>query len=183
MSRLAKKPLEIPEKVEVKKEGNCVIVKGPLGTLQQEIDPDIEVKIEDSKIWVKRPTDQKRHKALQGLYWSLIRNMLIGVTKGYEKQLELVGIGYRAKVDKLGLHLFLGFSHNILFVPPPEIKIETKYEKGGNPTVIVKGIDKQLVGQVAAYIRSLRPPEPYKGKGIRYVGEYIRRKEGKAARK
>jgi large subunit ribosomal protein L6 len=160
---------------------NVVTVKGPLGEWSQKIDPDITVEIKDGIIRVLRPTDQKRHKAMHGLYRSLINNMVEGVSKGFEIKLELVGVGFRAEANGQMLDLYLGYSHNFMIELPQEIKVEAKTERRSNPIVTLKSYDKQLLGHVAAKIRSLRKPEPYKGKGIRYVGEQIRRKAGKAA--
>lgn len=181
MSRIGKLPIQIPEGVTVEYRDNVVTVKGPLGELTQKIDPDISVEIKDREIRVLRPTDQKRHKAMHGLYRSLVNNMVIGVSKGYEIKLELVGVGYRAEAHDQLLDLYLGYSHNFVIELPQEIKGEAKTERRSNPIVTLKSYDKQLLGHVAAKIRSLRKPEPYKGKGIRYVGEQIRRKAGKAA--
>lgn len=182
MSRIGKAPIELPEKVEItSSKGNLVTVKGPKGELQQQFDPDITVKVVDGEAILERPTEQKRHKSLHGMYRSILENMVEGVTNGWRKELELVGVGYRASNTGNLLELNLGYSHPILFAIPEEVKLETKSEKGKNPLVILESNDRQLVGQVAAKIRSFRKPEPYKGKGIRYVGEYIRRKAGKAA--
>ncbi|GIV34173.1 MAG: 50S ribosomal protein L6 [Chitinophagales bacterium] len=182
MSRIGKLPIKIPQGVEVKVEaGNRVVVKGPKGELSEKIHPDITVKIENGSIIVQRPTDQKRHKAMHGLYRSLINNMIIGVSKGYEKKLELVGVGYRAAAKGQNLELSVGYSHPVVVQLPKEIKVSATQEKGQNPLVTLQSIDKQLLGEVAAKIRSIRPPEPYKGKGIKYEGEYIRRKAGKTA--
>jgi len=181
MSRIGKLPITIPEGVTVDYRDNVVTVKGPLGELSQKIDPDIKVEIKDGIIRVLRPTDQKRHKAMHGLYRSLINNMVEGVSKGFEIKLELVGVGFRAEATGQLLDLYLGYSHNFMIELPPEIKVEAKTERRSNPIVTLRSYDKQLLGHVAAKIRSLRKPEPYKGKGIRYVGEQIRRKAGKAA--
>jgi len=181
MSRIGKLPITIPEGVTVEYRDNVVTVKGPLGELSQNIDPDINVEIKDGIIRVLRPTDQKRHKAMHGLYRSLINNMVEGVSKGFEIKLELVGVGFRAEANGQMLDLYLGYSHNFMIELPQEIKVEAKTERRSNPIVTLKSYDKQLLGHVAAKIRSLRKPEPYKGKGIRYVGEQIRRKAGKAA--
>jgi len=158
-----------------------VTVTGPKGTLTLQVDPDITVEVADKTVRVLRPTEQKRHRAMHGLYRALIQNMVTGVTEGYRKELEIIGIGFRASMSGNMLELALGYSHPIYFVPPEGIKLSVRSERGSNPIVIVEGIDKQLVGEVAAKIRALRPPEPYKGKGIRYVGEYVRRKAGKTA--
>ncbi len=181
MSRIGKLPIQIPEGVTVEYRDHVVTVKGPLGEMTQKIDPDISVEIKDGEIRVTRPTDQKRHKSMHGLYRSLINNMVTGVSKGFEIQLELVGVGYRAEANGQLLDLYLGYSHNFVIELPEEIKVEAKTERRSNPIVTLKSYDKQLLGHVAAKIRSLRKPEPYKGKGIRYVGEQIRRKAGKAA--
>lgn len=184
MSRVGKSPISIPSGVtfSVSKD-NLVTVKGPKGELSQQVDADITVAEEDGIILVTRPTEQKRHKALHGLYRALINNMVVGVTEGYKLQQELVGVGYRASNQGNTLDLVLGYSHHIVFALPPEIKVATTSEKGKNPTIILESIDKQLLGQVAAKIRSLRAPEPYKGKGIKFVGEQLRRKAGKSASK
>ena len=184
MSRIGKAPISIPSGVEINvSKGNLVSVKGPKGALTEQIDPDLTVEIEDGQLNVKRPTEQKRHRAMHGLYRALIYNMVEGVTSGYSKELELVGVGYRASNKGQLLELSLGYSHPIMFALPDEVKLETKSEKGQNPKIILTSIDKQLIGQIAAKIRAFRKPEPYKGKGIRFVGEEIRRKVGKAAGK
>ena len=183
MSRIGKLPITVPTGVEINVKGTEVIVKGKLGTLAQTIDPDIQVKIENGIIEVTRPTDQKRHRALHGLYRSLIANMVKGVSEGYKTEQELVGVGYRATNKGQLLELSLGYSHNVLFELPTEIKVTTASEKGKNPTITLESSDKQLIGMVAAKIRSLRKPEPYKGKGIKFVGEILRRKAGKSASK
>ncbi|GAB5557288.1 MAG: 50S ribosomal protein L6 [Schleiferiaceae bacterium] len=183
MSRIGKAPISIPEGVTVTIDGNMVSVKGKLGELSQEINPDITVKQEEGVVTVERPSDSKPHRAMHGLYRSLINNMVDGVNTGFRKELELVGVGYRASNQGQLLDLSVGYSHNILFEIPKEIKVETKMEKGKNPLVFLTSHDKQLLGMVAAKIRSFRKPEPYKGKGIRFVGEYIRRKAGKSAAK
>lgn len=184
MSRIGKLPISIPSGVSIEVDkSNRVKVKGPKGELSQKIDPDIEVKVEGSEIQVSRPTDQKRHKAMHGLYRTLINNMVEGVSKGYEKNMEVVGVGYKAESTGKVLELSLGFSHPIVMVLPEEISVETESKRGQAPKIKLTSIDKQLLGQVAAKIRSLRPPEPYKGKGIRFAGELIRRKAGKAGGK
>jgi large subunit ribosomal protein L6 len=184
MSRIGKAPITIPQGVEISiSPDNLVTVKGPKGQLEQVVDKDITVKVEDGRLTLERPTDQKRHKALHGLYRSLINNMVVGVTNGYRIEQELVGVGYRATNQGQVLDLVLGYSHHYVFQLPNEIKVKTTAEKGQNPMIILEGIDKQLIGQVAAKIRSLRAPEPYKGKGIRFVGEQLRRKAGKSAAK
>lgn len=183
MSRIGKLPITLPSGVEVSVAGTTVTVKGKKGTLTQTVDADITVKVADGKIEVTRPTDQKRHRALHGLYRSLIANMVHGVSEGYKTEQELVGVGYRASNKGQSLELSLGYSHNVQFELPVEIKVTTTSEKGQNPKVILESADKQLIGQVAAKIRSLRKPEPYKGKGIKFTGEILRRKAGKAAGK
>lgn len=184
MSRIGNKPILVPEGVTVDiSNENLITVKGPKGELQQQVDKDIEVKLEDGEVNLSRPTEQKRHKALHGLYRSLVNNMVVGVKEGYKRELELVGVGYKASAQGNLLELSLGYSHSIFFAIPEELKLTTETLKGKNPTVTLEGIDKQLVGQVAAKIRSLRKVEPYKGKGIRFVGEHVRRKAGKTAAK
>ena len=184
MSRIGKKPVDIPAgvSINVNKE-NLVTVKGPKGELTQLIDRDIKVEVKDSNVEFLRPTDQIRHRAMHGLYRSLISNMVKGVTEGYTKQLELVGVGYKAASQGNILDLSLGYSHNILLEIPKELKITTAQEKGKNPMITLESIDKQLLGQVCAKIRSLRKPEPYKGKGVKFAGEVLRRKAGKSAGK
>lgn len=184
MSRVGKKPIKIDDKVNVTIEkDNVITVKGPKGTLSEQLDRDITVEVKDGEVIINRPTDQIRHKALHGLYRSLINNMIVGVTEGYKIQLDLVGVGYRAAVTGQELDMSLGYSHNIIIQLPQEVKGSAETLKGQPPRVTLESIDKQLVGQVAAKVRSLRKPEPYKGKGVRYVGEYIRRKAGKTAGK
>ena len=184
MSRIGKKIITLPAGVSVEvSAGNLVTVKGPKGTLSQQIDVDIEVSIEENVLTVKRPTEQKRHKAMHGLYRSLINNMVVGVSEGFKKNLEIIGVGYKATNQGNILELSLGFSHSIFMSVPSEISVVTAMEKGKNPMVSLEGIDKQLIGQVAAKIKSLRPVEPYKGKGVRFVGELVRRKAGKAGGK
>jgi|JI10StandDraft_1071094.scaffolds.fasta_scaffold32285_6 large subunit ribosomal protein L6 len=183
MSRIGKLPITVPAGVEVNITGAKISVKGKLGSLSETIDPDMIVKLEDGVINVSRPTDQKRHRALHGLYRSLIANMVTGVSEGYKTEQELVGVGYRATNKGQLLELALGYSHNVVFELPNEIKITTTSEKGQNPKVILESSDKQLIGMVAAKIRSLRKPEPYKGKGIKFAGEILRRKAGKSASK
>jgi large subunit ribosomal protein L6 len=158
-----------------------VSVKGPLGELSQKVDPDITINLEGDSVVLTRPTEQKRHRSMHGLYRSLISNMVIGVSKGWEIQQELIGVGYKAEAKGQVLELSLGFSHDIHVLLPVEVKVEAKTERRGNPTITLRSIDKQLIGSVAAKIRSLRKPEPYKGKGIKFVGEVIRRKAGKSA--
>src|ERR1700741_2363849 len=183
MSRIGKLPIAIPAGVEVNVSGSTVTVKGKKGNLTQDIDADITVKVEDGKVLVTRTTEQKRHRALHGLYRSLIANMIKGVSEGYKTEQELVGVGYRASNKGQSLELALGYSHNVLFELPVEIKITTASEKGQNPKITLESSDKPLLGMVAAKIRSLRKPEPYKGKGIKFVGEILRRKAGKSASK
>lgn len=183
MSRIGFKVIEIPSNVTINVAKNKVSVKGPKGELHQEIDPDFTIKQENNELTVVRPTEQKRHKALHGLYRALIANMVEGVSKGFKHQLELVGVGYKANAQSNVLELSLGYSHNIFLAVPSEIKVQAQQEKGQNPTIILEGIDKQLIGQVAAKIKSLRKVEPYKGKGVRFTGEFVRRKAGKAAAK
>lgn len=184
MSRIGKAPIALPKGVEVSvSKNNLVTVKGPKGSLKQQIDLDLTIEIEGDTLTVQRPTDQKRHKTVHGLYRSLINNMITGVSTGFKADIELVGVGYRAANTGRLLELTLGFSHPILFMLPDEINLETKQDKGGNPTIIMECIDKQLLGQVSAKIRSFRKPEPYKGKGARFVGEVVRRKLGKTGAK
>jgi large subunit ribosomal protein L6 len=183
MSRIGKQPVSIPSGVTFNFANHKVSVKGPKGELHQAIDPDFKIKQEDGSVLVERPTEQKRHKAMHGLYRALIANMVEGVSKGYKHQLELVGVGYKATAQSNVLELSLGYSHNVFLAVPSEVKVVAVQEKGQNPTIILEGIDKQLIGQIAAKIKSLRKVEPYKGKGIRFTGEYVRRKAGKAAAK
>jgi len=184
MSRIGKAPISLPQGVEISvSKSNLVTVKGPKGELYQQVDPDLSIEIEDGVLEVKRPTEQQRHRAAHGLYRSLINNMVIGVTEGYKKQLELVGVGYRTSNTGNLLEILVGYSHPIIFYVPDEIKVETAMEKGKNPMITLEGIDKQLIGQIAAKIRAFRKPEPYKGKGIKYAGEELRRKAGKTAAK
>ena len=183
MSRIGKAPIALPTGVEVKVNNGLVTVKGAKGELTQKVDIDINVAVEAGNVVVTRPTDQKRHKALHGLYRSLIANMVKGVSEGYKTEQELVGVGYRASNKGQMLELSLGFSHNVNFELPKEIKVTTTTEKGQNPKIVLESADKQLIGMVAAKIRSLRKPEPYKGKGIKFTGEQLRRKAGKSASK
>ncbi len=184
MSRIGKKPVALPKGVTVAVgKDNLVSVKGPKGELHQAIDRDITVEIKDTEILISRNTDQIRHRAMHGLYRSLVANLVKGVTDGYKKNLELVGVGYKASNQGNILDLSLGYSHNIVFEVPKEIKVATETLKGQNPKISLEGIDKQLLGQVAAKLRSLRKPEPYKGKGVKYSDEVVRRKAGKAAGK
>lgn len=181
MSRIGKLPIVLPEKVTVDVTGTRVTVKGPLGQLFQEIHPDIIVKLDGDHLIVERPSEQKEHKSMHGLYRSLINNMVVGVSQGFTVQQELVGVGYRAEAKGQLLEMSLGYSHDFVFELPDEIKVETKTERRSNPIITLTSIDKQLLGQVAAKIRSLRKPEPYKGKGIKFVGEQLRKKAGKSA--
>lgn len=184
MSRIGKKPINIPSGVTVDVSAHgTVTVKGPKGTLTQDVNPDIQVKVDGNEIVVSRPTESKRHKSLHGLYRSLINNMVIGVSTGYKKDLELVGVGYKASNQGQVLELSLGYSHSIFMALPNEISLKTETPKGKNPLITLEGIDKELIGQVAAKIKSLRKVEPYKGKGVRFVGEQVRRKAGKTAGK
>ena len=182
MSRIGKEPISVPAGVEIKiSDKNVVTVKGPKGELMQQVDPDLIIKQEDGQIVVERPTDQKRHRAVHGLFRSLISNMVVGVSDGYVKELELVGVGYRANNTGQLLELTVGYSHPIMFALPDEVKVEAVMEKGKNPIIRLESHDKQLIGQIAAKIRAFRKPEPYKGKGIKFVGEELRRKAGKTA--
>ena len=183
MSRIGKKPITIPAGVTVSVKDAVVTVKGPKGTLTQEVDRDIIVEVVADEVIVKRPTEQIRHRAMHGLYRSLISNLVKGVTEGYKKELDLVGVGFKAANTGNILDLALGYSHNIIFEIPKELTISTTTEKGQNPKIFLESADKQLIGQVAAKIRGLRKPEPYKGKGVRYSDEVVRRKAGKAAGK
>ena len=184
MSRIGKKPINLPEGVSVDvATDNVVTVKGPKGELSQAVNPEMKIAVDDGVLTVERPTDQKRHKSLHGLYRALINNMVEGVNSGYEKKLELVGVGYKASVSNNVLELNLGYSHNIYLAVPTEVKVTAETQKGKNPIVTLQSIDKELIGQVAAKIRSLRKVEPYKGKGVRFVGEQVRRKAGKTAAK
>jgi len=179
MSRVGKKPIELPEKVEIAIRGSSVTVKGPKGDLERSFHPDMEIKMEDGTLLVERPTDQRHHRALHGLTRALLANMVHGVSEGFSKGLEIVGTGYRAEMQGENLILYLGHSHPIEFRAPEGISFDVP--RGGR-SVTVQGIDKELVGEIAARIRRQRPPEPYKGKGVRYEGEYVRRKAGKAGR-
>jgi len=182
MSRIGNAPIEMPQGVEITvSDSNVVSVKGPKGELKQQVDPDLTVKMDDGIIVVSRPTDQQRHRAAHGLYRALIANMVTGVSEGFVRELELVGVGYR--VSNMGnlVELTIGYSHPVMIYVPDEIQVETKMEKGQNPSIRLESNDKQLVGQIAAKIRSLRKPEPYKGKGIKYKDEILRRKAGKTA--
>ena len=184
MSRIGKQPIAVPTGVTITVgKGNLLTVKGPKGELKQEIDRDIAIEVKDNQVVFTRPTDQIRHRALHGLSRALVDNMVTGVTEGFKKNLELVGVGFKASNQGNLLDLSLGFSHNIVFEVPRELSVKTAQEKGDTPKIFLEGIDKQLLGQVAAKLRGLRKPEPYKGKGVKYVGEVVRRKAGKAAGK
>ena len=184
MSRIGKAPIDIPQGVSIDvSKSNLVTVKGPKGELFQQVDPDLNLDIEDGTLTVKRPTDSKRHRSMHGLYRSLINNMVVGVKEGYTLELEVIGVGYRAENKGQLLILTVGYSHPIYFVIPDEVTVTATTEKGKPPVVKLESMDKQLVGQVAAKIRAFRKPEPYKGKGIRFKGEEIRRKAGKTASK
>lgn len=182
MSRIGKAPITLPTNVKVEiSKGNLVTVKGPKGQLVQQVNPDLTIKIEDNELIIERPTEQQRHRAEHGLYRSLINNMVTGVTSGFKKELELVGVGYRASNTGQLLELILGYSHPIYFYLPEEVKVSTDTPKGKSPVVTLESNDKQLLGQVAAKIRAFRKPEPYKGKGVRFLDEEVRRKAGKTA--
>lgn len=182
MSRIGKKPVNLPQGVTVKVgSDNVVSVKGPLGELKQEVDPDITVTVEGNEVVLSRPTEHKRHRSMHGLYRSLINNMVIGVSEGWTIQQVLIGVGYRAEANGQMLVMSLGYSHDIHFQLPKEVTVEAKTERRSSPIITLKSADKQLLGVVAAKIRSLRKPEPYKGKGILFVGEEVRRKSGKSA--
>ena len=184
MSRIGKKPVVLPSGITVTVgSDNIVTVKGPKGELKQAVDRDIKIEVKDNQVHISRTTDKIRHRALHGLYRSLLSNMVKGVAEGYKRQLELIGVGFKASNQGNLLDLALGYSHNIVFEIPKELKLATAQEKGENPKIMLEGYDKQLIGQVAAKIRGLRKPEPYKGKGIRYTGEIVRKKAGKAAGK
>jgi len=182
MSRIGKLPVNLPKGVTVSvSDTNMVRVKGPLGELTQAVDSDLKVEVVENEVILSRPSESKNHKSLHGLYRALIHNMVVGVSEGYKKELELVGVGYRAEAKGQNLEMSLGFSHEVILQLPNEVKVETKTERRANPIITLTCIDKQLIGHVAAKIRSLRPPEPYKGKGIKFVGEQLRRKAGKSA--
>lgn len=184
MSRIGNKVINIPTGVTVDVTAHGVVtVKGPKGTLMQDVNPDINVKVENNEIVVTRPTDSKRHKSFHGLYRSLINNMVIGVSEGYKRDLELVGVGFKASNQGQILELNLGYSHSIFFALPNEVSLKTETAKGKNPIISLESNDKELIGQIAAKIRGLRKVEPYKGKGVRFVGEQVRRKAGKTAGK
>lgn len=182
MSRIGKKPVNLPKGVTVTVgSDNVVSVKGPLGELSQAVDPDISVKVEGDSVVLTRPTDHKRHRSLHGLYRALINNMAVGVSTGWTIQQELVGVGFKAEAKGQVLEMNLGYSHDIHFMLPKEVSVEAKTERRSNPIITLKSADKQLIGVIAAKIRSLRKPEPYKGKGVKFVGEVIRKKSGKTA--
>lgn len=182
MSRIGKQPVPIAKGVTVNvSKGNMVTVKGTKGELSLQVDPNLTLDVSDSEIIVNRPSDDKRFRAMHGLYRSLINNLVVGVSEGFKKELEIIGVGYRASINGNILELALGYSHPFFFLPPEGISIEVDTKSSKNPRIIITGADKQLVGQVAAKIRSLRSPEPYKGKGVRYLGEQVRKKAGKSA--
>lgn len=182
MSRVGKSPIPVSKQVTVNiGSNNMVTVKGPKGEQSLQVDLDITLNLEDGELVLSRPTEQKRHKAMHGLYRSLLHNMVVGVTEGFKKELEVIGVGFRATMQNGVLELALGYSHPIYFVAPEGIEINVDTKRSKNAFIIVEGVDKQMVGQVAAKIRSLRPPEPYKGKGVRYSDEFVRRKAGKTA--
>jgi len=182
MSRIGKLPVNLPKGVTVTiSDDNVVSAKGPLGALTLLVDKDLKVEVVGNEVILSRPSESKNHKSLHGLYRVLIHNMVVGVSEGYKKELELVGVGYRAEAKGQNLEMSLGFSHEVILQLPDEVKVETKTERRSNPIITLTCIDKQLIGHVAAKIRSLRPPEPYKGKGIKFVGEQLRRKAGKSA--
>jgi large subunit ribosomal protein L6 len=179
MSRIGRMPITVTQGVTVDVKKNTVVVKGPKGELSRTFDPDIQIRLEDNQLVVQRPTDQRRHRALHGLTRALLNNMVVGVSRGFTRRLEIVGVGYRAELQGKNLVLHVGYSHPVVVEPPPGISFEV--EKGYR-SLTVSGIDKELVGEMAARVRRVRPPEPYKGKGIRYEGEYVRRKAGKAGK-
>ena len=182
MSRIGKLPVNLPKGVTVEiSDTNLVSVKGPLGVLTQAVDNELKVEVVGNEVILSRPSETKTHKSLHGLYRALIHNMVVGVSEGYKKELEMVGVGYRAEAKGQNLEMSLGFSHEVILELPKEVKVETRTERRANPIITLTCIDKQLIGHVAAKIRSLRPPEPYKGKGIKFVGEQLRRKAGKSA--
>ncbi|MCS6819402.1 MAG: 50S ribosomal protein L6 [Chitinophagales bacterium] len=184
MSRVGKQPIELPKNVSVEiGNNNFIKIKGPKGELVRQFDPDISIEVKEGKLTVSRPTDQKRHKALHGTYRAILNNMVKGVSEGFQKQMEMVGVGYRAEVNKQILTLQVGYSHPVVVLLPDEIKASAKQDKGQNPIITLESHDKELLGLVAAKIRSVRKPEPYKGKGIKFVGEVLRRKAGKSASK
>ncbi len=182
MSRIGKLPIPLADGVSINKDaGNLISVKGPKGEMELAVNPEISVEVEDGQVLVKRPSDQKRHRAMHGLYRSLINNMIHGVTEGFSRKLTVLGVGFKAEVNNDILELALGYSHPIYFIPPEGVDISVEVKGREAPIITISGIDNQLVGQTAAKIRNLRPPEPYKGKGVRYVDEYVRRKAGKTA--
>lgn len=181
MSRIGNLPVEIPAGVTVTIDNHVVKVKGPLGELEQKVNPDIKIELKDNEILFSRPSEEKKYKAMHGLYRALVHNMIVGVSQGYTIQQEIVGVGFRAEAKGQRLEMSLGYSHDIILEVPPEVKVETKTERRSNPIITLKSADKQLIGHVAAKIRSLRPPEPYKGMGIKFVNEQLRRKAGKTA--
>jgi len=182
MSRIGKLPVNLPKGVTIDvSDSNVISVKGPLGELKQSIDKDLKVEVVDNTVILTRPSESKIHKSMHGLSRALIANMVEGVSQGFKKELELVGVGYRAEAKGQLLEMSLGYSHEIILQVPEEVKVETKTERRSNPVITLTCMDKQLIGHVAAKIRSLRPPEPYKGKGIKFVGEQLRRKAGKSA--
>lgn len=181
MSRIGKLPISLPKGVTVTLNGQEVVVKGPKGELKQEVNPIISVEVKDGEVHVTRPNDEKETRSMHGLYRALIHNMIVGVSEGYKQTLELVGVGFRASNNGQVLELSLGYTHNIIIKLAPEIKVETKSERNQNPLVMLESCDKQLLGQVCAKLRSFRMPEPYKGKGVKFIGEQIRRKAGKSA--
>ena len=183
MSRIGKLPIQIPAGVTLTIKDDVVTVKGPKGELSQQINPDIKLTVEDGVLTLSRPSDERTHRAQHGLYRSLINNMVVGVSEAYTKTLELVGVGYRVTNNGQVLDLSLGYTHNIVLQLPKEVKVETKTERNKNPLIILESPDKQLIGQICAKIRSFRKPEPYKGKGIKFAGEIIRRKSGKSTAK
>ncbi len=183
MSRIGKLPINIPQGVDIKIQDNKITVKGELGQLSQKLHPDLIIENENNQLVLKRPTDSKEHRSMHGLYRSLINNMIVGVSEGFKIVLEMVGVGYKANVNGQVLEMSLGFSHDLFFELPPEVKVEAAQEKRANPIVTLTSFDKQLLGQVVAKIRSYRLPEPYKGKGIKFQNEVIRRKQGKTAAK
>ena len=183
MSRIGKLPIQLPTGVTVTQKDGGIVLKGPKGELFQAVNPDIKINVENGMLTVERPTDERHHRMMHGLYRALINNMVVGVSTGYRKVLELVGVGYRVSNTGQLLELSLGFTHNIYLELPKEVSVETKTERNKNPLIILESADKQLIGQVCAKIRLFRMPEPYKGKGIKFVGEVIRRKSGKSAAK
>jgi large subunit ribosomal protein L6 len=182
MSRIGKLPINLPSGVSVTVNGETVTVKGPKGELRQQINPEIQVSVEDGVVTFTRPSDEKQHRSMHGLYRALVNNMVVGVSQGFVKKLELVGVGYRAASNGQVIELSLGYSHPIHLMVPPEIKVEAVTDRKSNPIITLESVDKQLLGMVCAKLRSLRKPEPYKGKGVRFQGEVIRRKAGKSSK-